>query len=84
MNVRVRPLLAFVLIQAFLLAPPAGASEPQRSLTFVSYATKVAGLTVMTTDADVEMDARGYRVDIATRTAGAYGLMFRGETRTMA
>jgi hypothetical protein len=30
------------------------------------------------------MDAAGYRVDIVTRTAGAYGLLFRGESRSLA
>ena len=75
--------LAFL---AALLVPvlPATAAEGSRSLTSVSYATKVAGLTIMLTDADVDMDARGYRVDIATRASGAYGLLFRGETRTLA
>jgi hypothetical protein len=60
------------------------AAEQARSFSTLSYSTTVAGLTVMVTDADVEMDARGYRVDIATRTAGSYGLLFRGETRTLA
>jgi hypothetical protein len=60
------------------------AAEPGRSFTTLSYATTVAGLTVMMTEADVEMSSRGYRMDIATRTAGTYGLLIRGETRTLA
>ncbi len=38
----------------------------------------------MATEADVEMDAAGYRIDIVTRTTGAYGLLFRGESRSLA
>lgn len=66
------------------LGTAAGAAELTRSSTNLSFETVVAGLTVMITDADVELDARGYRVDIATRTAGAYRVLFRGETRTLA
>ena len=80
MQVRARIVLAFLIA----LALPAQVGAADRRFTAVSYETKVAGMTVMITDADVELDARGYRVDIATRTAGAYGLLFRGETRTVA
>lgn len=73
--------MSLVLLGAWL---PATAAEEGRSFTTLAYATTVAGLTVMVTEADVEMDARGYRVDIATRTAGSYGLLFRGETHTLA
>lgn len=71
-------------LAALAFSLPASAADLARRFTSVSYATQVAGLTVMLTEADVEMDARGYRVDIATRTAGAYGVLFRGETRTLA
>lgn len=80
MCLRPLPLVAALI----LLAVPAGAAEPGRSVTALSYATTVAGLTVMATNANVEMDERGYRVDISTRTAGTYGLLFRGETSTLA
>ena len=73
-----------VLAGQIALASRVSAAEPGRSFTSLTYATHVAGLKVMVTDADVAMDARGYRVDIATRTAGAYGVLFRGETRTLA
>jgi hypothetical protein len=76
--------LKISLAAALAFSLPASAAELARSFTTLSYATQVAGLTVMVTEADVEMDARGYRVDIATRTAGTYGLLFRGETRTLA
>ena len=68
----------------FLCVVLPAAAQPGRSFTTLSYATTVAGLTVMMTEADVEMSGRGYRIDIATRTAGTYGLLFRGETRTLA
>ena len=73
-----------VLAITMALTLPVGAAEQPRSFTTLSYATRAAGLTVMVTEADVEMDARGYRIDIATRTAGAYGVLFRGETRSLA
>ncbi len=79
------PLLVILLVLACpSLVVAAGAEELVRSFSRLSFETKVAGLTVMVTEADVDMDARGYRVDIATRTAGAYGVLFRGETRTLA
>lgn len=86
MRVRRLSVLAVLPVLAvhIALAPPVGAAEPGRSFTSLSYATHVAGLKVMVTEADVAMDARGYRVDIATRTAGPYGVLFRGETRTLA
>ncbi|MCC6719873.1 MAG: DUF3108 domain-containing protein [Acetobacteraceae bacterium] len=71
-------------VAVWALALPAAAAETGRSFTTLSYTTEVAGMTVMVTEADVEMDARGYRVDIVTRTAGAYGLLFHGETRALA
>ncbi len=73
-----------VLAVLVALMPRVGAAEPGRSFTSLSYATHVAGMRVMVTEADIQMDARGYRVDIAARTAGAYGVLFRGETRTVA
>lgn len=74
----------FVLAVLVALVPRVAAAEPERSFTSLTYATHVAGMRVMVTEADVQMDARGYRVDIATRTAGAYGVLFRSETRTVA
>ncbi len=73
-----------VLAVLVALAPAAAVAETGRSFTSLSYITQVAGMRVMVTEADVQMDARGYRVDIATRTAGAYGVLFRGETRSLA
>lgn len=78
---RIRILASSIL--AVLLAALPAAAEQARSFTTLSYATTVAGLTVMLTEADVEMSARGYRVDIATRTAGTFGLLIRGETRSL-
>ena len=79
MHIRI-PVLS--ILAALLAALPA-AAQPGRSFTTLTYATTVAGLTVMLTEADVEMSGRGYRIDIATRTAGTYGLLIRGETRTL-
>lgn len=79
-----RRLLFPCLVGLLALASQPAAAEAGRSFTTLSYTTRVAGLTVMQTEADVEMDARGYRVDIASRNAGAYGLLFRGETRSLA
>jgi hypothetical protein len=76
-------ILASALLGVLCVVLPV-AAEPGRSFTTLSYATTVAGLTVMMTEADVEMSSRGYRMDIATRTAGTYGLLIRGETRTLA
>lgn len=76
-------ILAGTLLGTLCVALPA-AAQPGRSFTTLSYATSVAGLTVMLTDADVEMSGRGYRIDIAARTAGTYGLLIRGETRSLA
>lgn len=76
-------ILAGSILSLLCAAAPAAAEAP-RSFTTLSYATTVAGLTVMMTEADVEMTNRGYRVDIATRTAGTYGLVIQGETRTLA
>jgi hypothetical protein len=75
-------ILASSILAALLAALPA-AAEQARSFTTLSYATTVAGLTVMLTEADVEISARGYRIDIATRTAGTFGLLIRGETRSL-
>ena len=75
--------LACSLLGVLCVVLPA-AAQPGRSFTTLSYATTVAGLTVMMTDADVEMSSRGYRIDIAARTAGTYGLLIRGETRSLA
>ena len=81
---RVAALLAGLVL---LLSPPARA-QSDVSLSDVSvslsYATTVAGLTVMLTDADVEMSPQGYRVDVGSRTAGTYGMLFRGETYSVA
>ena len=71
------------LAASVLLAMPAAAQDGH-SFTALAYATRVAGLSVMLTEADVEMDAAGYRVDIVTRTTGAYGVLFRGESRSLA
>ena len=76
-------ILAGSILSLLCAAAPAAADQA-RSFTTLAYATTVAGLTVMMTEADVEMTNTGYRVDIATRTAGTYGLLFRGETRTLA
>lgn len=67
-----------------LFATPARAQAPQAGLTSLSYATYVAGLTVMTMEADIALGTAGYRIDLASRTAGTYGALFRGETRTSA
>ena len=75
-------ILALSVLGAAAAVHPA-AAQPDRSFTTLSYATTVAGLTVMLTEADVEMSNRGYRIDIATRTAGAYGLLIRGESRSV-
>lgn len=82
MRVRLLPLLALL---ALALGAPrtAPAAEPGRSFTTLAYSTTVAGLTVMTTEADVELDAAGYRVDIVTRTAGPFALVVRGESRSL-
>ncbi len=78
------------LVLALLLARPAVASEPARpaaplnTTVSLSYSTYVAGMTVFTADADVEITPRGYRVDLASRTAGAYGALFHGETHSVA
>jgi hypothetical protein len=79
MLIRIPALLTLGLVLAALPA----AAQPGRSFTSLSYATTVAGLTVMLTEADIEMSDKGYRVDIATRTAGAYGLLIRGESRSL-
>ncbi len=65
-------------------AGPVRAAEPGSSFTTLAFTTQVAGLSVMATEADVELDATGYRIDIATRTVGAFGLVMRGETRSLA
>lgn len=80
------PLLAFLVALPLSLAPdaPARAAEPARSFTTLAFTTQVAGLSVMATEADVELDATGYRIDIVTRTVGAFGLLVRGESRSLA
>ena len=72
------------LLLALLLPQTALGAESPRTLTALTYVTYVAGLTVMTMAADVELRGDSYRVDLASRTAGAYGVMFRGETRSSA
>jgi len=80
------PLLAVLAALPLALAPagPARAAEPGRSFTTLAYTTQVAGLAVMAAEADVELDATGYRIDIVTRTVGAFGLLVRGESRSLA
>lgn len=80
------PLLAILaaLPLALALGGLARAAEPARSFTTLAYTTQVAGMSVMAAEADVELDATGYRIDIVTRTVGAFGLLVRGETRSLA
>lgn len=75
--------LAALLVLALAPVQPASADGPVASMA-LSYTTYVAGLTVLTSEADVELGAEGYRVDLASRTAGTYGLLFRGETYSLA
>jgi hypothetical protein len=74
---------AIALLAALLLLPRPAAAQDSAALG-LSYTTYVAGMTVMTAEADVELTPQGYRVDFASRTAGTYGVLFRGETRSLA
>lgn len=63
---------------------PPSTSQPTTSVAALTYSTYVAGLNVFNAEADVELGAAGYRVDLASRTAGTYGALFRGETNSVA
>lgn len=67
-----------------LASGAAHGAEPPRATTALSFTTYVAGMTVMTMEADIDIGRDSYRVDLASRTAGAYGVLFRGETRSTA
>ncbi len=80
LDMRVAALLAGLLL---LLPLHRARAQPAVSAS-LSYVTTVAGLSVLHTDADVELGQEGYRVDVASRTAGTYGVLFRGETYSLA
>ena len=60
-----------------LLPIPAVAAE-----THLSFAAFAAGLNVLNVEATLELNPADYRIQFVTRTAGAFGLVVRGEMQT--
>ena len=73
-------------ISLLILILPAGAiaADAPRATQALTYRAYVAGMPVFNLDVDLELQPDRYRVDLASRTTGMYGVLFRGETQTVA
>lgn len=67
----------------FLALPLVWQSASLAAESHLSYAAYAAGFNVLNIDATFDLGAKNYRIELNSRTAGAFGLLVHGEIKTV-